>query len=136
MTLRIDSMPIFKSKFERKTWEELSKAFPQVKYEPDVYSYIQPAKERKYTPDYKLSDKKVYIETKGKLDLDTRQKMVWFRDCNPDVTIVFLFQNASVKIRKNSKTSYGDWATKNNFLWLDARDRDYLKKLKEILNDS
>ena len=40
----------------------------------------------------------------------------------PDYTFYIFFQNARVKIRKGSKTSYGDWATKAGFEWSDLRD--------------
>jgi hypothetical protein len=59
--------------------------------------------------------------------------MVWFKESNPHITIIFLFMNADNKITKRSKTTYGEWATKNGFLWLDYRSdwiNDY-KKLKK-----
>lgn len=108
--------------------------FPSVKYEPDKFAYTQPAKERKYIPDFKTGRKKVYLEAKGKLDLDTRQKMVWFRDCNPDITVVFLFMNPDNKITKKSKTTYWMWAEANGFNWLDFRKdwlSDYIKLCSE-----
>tara|TARA_R110000787_G_scaffold32754_3_gene86557 strand:- start:4616 stop:4945 length:330 start_codon:yes stop_codon:yes gene_type:complete len=109
----------------------LQKNFKSLKYEPDVIEYIQPQKTRKYNPDFKI-EKNVYIEAKGKLDISTRQKMVWFKESNPDVRIIFLFMNPSNKINKRSKTTYGDWSTKVGFEWLDFR-KDWLKELKEIL---
>ena len=90
-------MPIFKSGLEKKAWKILKKHIPRVKYEPDAIPYRQPAKERKYTPDFKVAQG-VYIEAKGKLDLATRQKMVWFKDMHPRITIIFLFMNPDNKI--------------------------------------
>jgi hypothetical protein len=118
-------MPIFKSKLEEKVWRILQKEFPGTKYEPDKFKYTQPAVDRTYTPDFKTNGKKIYLEAKGKLDLETRKKMLWFRESNPDIRIIFLFQNASNKLTKRSKTTYGDWATANNFDWLDFR-KDWL----------
>lgn len=118
-------MPLFKSKLEAKVWEVLKKTFPSVKYEPKRYKYIQPEKERTYIPDFKTGRKNIYLEAKGKLDLDTRQKMVWFRESNPSIKIIFLFQNPDNKITKRSKTTYGTWATENGFDWLDFR-KDWL----------
>jgi hypothetical protein len=70
----------FKSKLEEQVWKILKSNFPSVKYEPDKFKYIQPEKERTYIPDFKTGKRNIYLEAKGKLDLDTRQKMVWFRD--------------------------------------------------------
>lgn len=118
-------MPLFKSKLEEQVWKQLKARFPSVKYEPDKYKYIQPEKQRTYVPDFKTGRRKIYLEAKGKLDLDTRQKMVWFKECNPDVTIVFLFMNPDNKITKKSKTTYWMWAETNGFKWLDFR-KDWL----------
>jgi 2'-5' RNA ligase len=73
----------------------------------------------------------IYIEAKGKLDLATRQKMVWFKESNPHITIVFLFMNAGNKITKRSKTTYAMWAEKNGFLWLDYRE-DWINDFKKL----
>ena len=126
-----DLMPTFKSGLEVKAWKILKKHIPRVKYEPDAIPYRQPAKERKYTPDFKVANG-VYIEAKGKLDLATRQKMVWFKEMHPRITIIFLFMNPDNKITKRSKTTYGMWATKEGFLWLDFR-KDWIKQYKEMI---
>lgn len=123
-------MPTFKSKFESAVWKELRKHYTSCKYEPDKHEYIQPVIHRKYIPDFKMG-KNFYIEAKGKLDLATRQKMVWFKDSNPHITIVFLFMNAGNKITKRSKTTYAQWAEKNGFLWLDYR-KDWISDLKKL----
>lgn len=135
MILRIDSMPIFKSKFEKTVWDKLKKAYPKCQYEPDYFKYTQPEIERTYNPDFKTGIKKVYLEAKGKLDLDTRKKMVWFKQSCPDIRIIFLFMNPDTKIRKGSKTTYGDWATKEGFDWLDAR-KDWINDYKRLLRAS
>lgn len=127
-----DIKSLFKSKFELLIWERLNKEFKNCSYELDSYKYTQPAIQRTYTPDFKTGRPKVYIETKGKLDLESRKKMIWFKECNPGVRIIFLFQNPDVKIRKGSKTSYGDWATANGFEWLDSR-KDWISAYKKML---
>lgn len=124
-------MPIFKSKLEERAWKLLQKEYPNIKYEPDKFKYKQPEIERTYTPDFYTGKKNVYIEAKGKLDLETRKKMIWFRDSNPHIRIIFLFQNASNKLTKRSKTTYGEWATANNFDWLDFR-KDWVHEYKEL----
>jgi hypothetical protein len=123
-------MPTFKSKLEEQVWKILKENFPSTKYEPDKFKYVQPAKDRVYIPDFKTGRKNIYLEAKGKLDLDTRQKMLWFKECNPDTTVIFLFMNPDNKINKRSKTTYWMWAEANGFKWLDFRKdwlNDYIK---------
>ena len=117
---------------ERNAWKILKKHWSQVKYEPDVITFLQPEKVRKYCPDFKIG-RNVYLEAKGKLDIATRQKMVNFKASNPHIRIIFLFMNPSNKITKRSKTTYGVWADKEGFEWLDFR-LNWVKHLKEMLN--
>jgi hypothetical protein len=106
------------------------KRFIQVDYEPDTFQYSV-EETRTYTPDFRIlarSGKTFYIEYKGVLDLETRKKMVRVRDQHPDLDIRFVFQKASNKIRKGSKTTYGMWAAKNGFPWADNKiPREWLK---------
>ena len=131
MTIKKGSMPTFKSKLEEKVWSVLKKHYPSVKYEPSKYKFVQPAVTRTYIPDFKTGATSVYLEAKGKLDLDTRKKMIWFRDSNPTIRIIFLFMNPDNKITKRSKTTYGMWATDNGFEWLDFR-KDWLNAYKKL----
>jgi hypothetical protein len=131
ITGRIGLVPSFKSKLEEKVWSVLKKEFPTVKYEPQRFKFIQPEVERTYIPDFKTGRSNVFIEAKGKLDLETRKKMVWFRDSNPTVRIIFLFMNPDNKITKRSKTTYAMWATDNGFEWLDFR-KDWLNAYKQL----
>jgi hypothetical protein len=128
---KIGSMPTFKSKLEEKVWASLKREFPTVKYEPQKFKFIQPEIERTYIPDFKTGRSNVFIEAKGKLDLETRKKMVWFRDSNPTVRIIFLFMNPDNKITKRSKTTYAMWATDNGFEWLDFR-KDWINAYKQL----
>jgi hypothetical protein len=124
-------MPSFKSKLEEKVWAVLKKEFPLVKYEPNKFKFIQPEIERTYIPDFKTGRSNIFLEAKGKLDLETRKKMVWFRDSNPTIRIIFLFMNPDNKITKRSKTTYAMWATDNGFEWLDFR-KDWLNAYKQL----
>jgi hypothetical protein len=130
-TGRIGLMPSFKSKLEEKVWAVLKKNFPSVKYEPNKFKFIQPEIERTYIPDFKTGRSNIFLEAKGKLDLETRKKMIWFRDSNPTIRIIFLFQNPDNKITKRSKTTYAMWATDNGFEWLDFR-KDWLNAYKQL----
>ncbi|NDB59598.1 hypothetical protein EB001_14295 [bacterium] len=130
-TGRIDLMPLFKSKLEEKVWATLKREYPSVKYEPNKFKFIQPEIERTYIPDFKTGRSNIFLEAKGKLDLETRKKMIWFRDSNPTIRIIFLFQNPDNKITKRSKTTYAMWATDNGFEWLDFR-KDWLNAYKQL----
>ena len=130
-TGRIGLMPLFKSKLEEKVWATLKREYPSVKYEPNKFKFIQPEIERTYIPDFKTGRSNIFLEAKGKLDLETRKKMIWFRDSNPNIRIIFLFQNPDNKITKRSKTTYAMWATDNGFEWLDFR-KDWLNAYKQL----
>ena len=108
----------YKSKFEAQLGKELGK---KAEYEPDKLAFIQPAKNRNYIPDFKIIKNNIYIEAKGKLTWEDREKMIWVKEQHPDKDIRILFMNASNKIRKGSPTTYGDWATKNGFIWADYK---------------
>jgi hypothetical protein len=131
ITGKIGLMPTFKSKLEEKVWAVLKKEFSTVKYEPQRFKFIQPEVERTYIPDFKTGRSNIFIEAKGKLDLETRKKMVWFKDSNPTIRIIFLFMNPDNKITKRSKTTYAMWATDNGFEWLDFR-KDWLNAYKQL----
>ena len=114
-------MTAFRSKFE----EQIAKWFDskgiEYDYEPCKLKYIVPESYHTYTPDWSLKQNSIYYESKGKLDALTRKKLINIRDSNPGITIRIIFQNASVKLRKNAKMTYGEWATKNKFEWCDWR---------------
>ena len=88
----------------------------KVTYETDTFDFVEPAKKRKYTPDFKLSDT-AYIEAKGIFDSSDRIKMKLMKEQYPNVTFYMLFQNAHKKLSKSSKTSYAMWCEKNGFQW-------------------
>lgn len=104
---------MYKSKLEIEVAKAIKK---RAIYEPDKLKFTQPAVERTYIPDWKIRDG-VYIEAKGKLDLETRKKMVWVKEQYPDYTFYILFQNAYNKLTKRSKTTYAEWAEKAGFPW-------------------
>lgn len=77
----------------------------------------------KYLADVTLSwssGRTIILEAKGYLKPSDRSKMLAVRRDNPEMDIRFVFQRASNKIRKGSSVTYGDWATKNNFMWCEG----------------
>ena len=100
-------------------------------YETESFTYVV-AETRTYTPDFKISrgfkGPPFYIEYKGILDLQTRKKMLRVRDQHPELDIRFVFQKPNNKIRKNSPTTYGKWASDNGFKWADNKlPKEWLK---------
>jgi hypothetical protein len=81
---------------------------------------VVPASQHKYTPDFKLREG-IYIEGKGRLLPSERKKHLLVKEQNPDVEIVFFFENANKPIYKGSSTTYGDWCDKNGFRWTDLK---------------
>ena len=115
----------YKSKIEIQLAELLG---DDATYEPEYIPFLQPAKSRRYCPDFKTVAN-VYIECKGKWTAEDRYKHVLLKEQHPDKRIVLVFQNPDVKINKRSKTTYGDWATKNGLEWLDWRTKTIPKEL-------
>ena len=111
--------------------EDIDNVLKQVgvdgEYEKHKINYTKPETKHTYTPDFRLPNG-VFIETKGRFVLADRKKHILIKQQHPDLDIRFVFQNAKNKIRKGSKTTYGDWCTKHGFLssekvipseWLD-----------------
>ena len=109
----------YRSGFERLVAQSLKQRKAKVVYEPKKIPFTQPEKTRTYTPDWLFVDTGIYVETKGRLTKADRDKLVWVKNQHPDLQIVILFQDAEVPIRRGSKTTFGDWATKNGFEWAD-----------------
>lgn len=81
--------------------------------------FIQPAKNRTYTPDFILPNG-IIIETKGRFVSDDRNKHAWIREQYGDtLDIRFVFSNSKAKLYKGSKTSYADWCVKHGFKFAD-----------------
>jgi predicted nuclease of restriction endonuclease-like RecB superfamily len=100
---------------ESKVAQQLSQSSTTLwSFEDSVIPYTT---EHLYTPDFTISlsdGRRIYIECKGWLRPEDRQKMLKVKQQNPDADIRFIFQ-ADNKIRKGSKTTYTMWATKNGF---------------------
>lgn len=111
---------VLKSKLEKTVYGILHSRMGKVAYEPDTFSYVQPAKRRTYTPDFRVGKDK-YIEVKGRLTKDDRDKLVWMKEQRPDITVYLLFSTGHNKIRRGSPTTYGEWADKNGFEWSDMK---------------
>jgi len=122
--------PKFRSKFEKDFSTQLKRKRIDFDYESDNIPYVI---EHKYKTDFSLNKKDggiMYVETKGYLKSQDRRKYLAVKECNPDIDLRFVFQNASNKIRKGSSTTYGMWASKSGFKWSEKTiPADWIKEL-------
>lgn len=108
-----------RSKFEEHVAAALGEL---VEYEPERLPFLQPEQKRNYIPDFRYKDSpNIYIECKGRLTAPDRKKMLMVKEQHPDKVFRILFQNASIRLTKRSKTTYADWADKHGFEWADYR---------------
>lgn len=106
---------------------ELASMLSNYKYEPEYWVYQY--EKAKYTPDFLING--VYLEVKGKMTNDTRKKLKAVIKHNPSKILVLVFLRGKNYIRKGSKTTYINWANKENILNFDFSD---LSLLTEYLN--
>lgn len=113
----------WRSGLEEGTAAQLAEAGIEFAYEPESWQYTQPEKPRKYTVDFRITTRTgrtIYIETKGRWTREDRLKMKLIVEQHPEKDIRMVFQRASTRIAKNSKTTYAAWCEKNlGIPWAD-----------------
>lgn len=119
--LRLSSLQVglkygFRSGLEKRLAAELLALKVPFRYEQDVIKYLQPAKERRYTPDFILPNG-IIIETKGRFLTADRQKHRLIQEQFPDLDIRFIFSNPNQRISKTSTTTYAKWCERYGFLY-------------------
>ena len=119
----------YRSNFERSVAAYLKKKKIKYGYETTKFPFVQPIKKRVYIPDFELPMVGTFVECKGKLTKEDRDKLLWAREQNPNMHLVILFMRANNYIRKGSKTRYKDWAEKEGFLWADWETGTNVKDL-------
>ena len=107
----------YRSGLEVKVAKQLEQAGVKFEYETTKIKY-RVEEDRTYTPDYVLPNG-IIVETKGRFVLEDRKKHLLVKFQHPSLDIRFVFTNSKSKIRKGSPTSYGDWCTKNGFVYAD-----------------
>ena len=105
----------FRSGLEEKVADQLEKAGLPVVYETDKIIYRIPARDHKYTPDFKLPKKDgfFYVETKGIWNVQDRAKCLYCIKQNPELDLRMCFSNMNTKLYKGSQTSYKDYCIKH-----------------------
>jgi hypothetical protein len=108
----------FRSGLEERVSEQL--AFLNILdcYEIKKIPFVQPAKNRNYTPDFWLPNG-IIVETKGVFTVQDRQKHLLIKEQYPNLDLRFVFSNSKNKLRKGSKTTYADWCNKYGFIFAD-----------------
>jgi hypothetical protein len=106
----------YRSGLEKALAVALAAAGVPIQFETLRVPFEQPAKNRRYTPDFLLPNG-IIIESKGIFAADDRNKHLWVKAQHPALDIRFVFSNAKAKLYKGSPTTYADWAHKNGFLY-------------------
>ena len=107
----------FRSGLEDRVSKQITEAGLKLLYETDKVHYVVPARDAKYTPDFKLPKKGgfFYVETKGIWTVQDRAKHLLIQKQHPDLDIRFVFSNQNAKLYKGSPTSYASYCEKHNF---------------------
>ena len=108
----------YRSGFEHKVADQLTESNTGFEYETTVIDYIKPETQHKYTIDFTLPNG-ILVETKGRWVLEDRKKHLLIKKQHPELDIRFIFQSSKTKIRKGSKTTYGDYCDKHGILWAE-----------------
>jgi Phage endonuclease I len=107
----------FRSGLEKDNAEHLERHGIAFGFESLKVRYIIPESSHTYSPDFLLLSNGILVETKGKLELDDRKKHMFVKSQWPTLDIRFVFQRPTDRITKTSRTTYGQWATANGFVW-------------------
>ena len=111
----------FSSGFEHEEEKRLqSVGISDTRYEAVTITWLD-MQVRTYRPDFVLPNN-IIIETKGRLLVSDRRKHLRIKEQHPDLDIRFVFykKNSTLPIYTGSKTSYGQWCTKNGILYADG----------------
>jgi len=122
----------YRSGLEFNTASDLRKKKVTYEYEPSDKKvvYIVPESVHRYTPDFVITTatgKTIIVETKGVFDSDDRKKHLLIRQQHPELDIRFVFTRSKARIRKGSKTTYGDIC--------DGKGRGIFKGITWIYSD-
>ena len=131
----ISKLKKFRSRLEENIAKHLESVGAKFEYETIRLPYIRKCA---YTPDFILWNG-VVVEAKGWFRSSDRSKLALVKKASPWVDIRLVFQRATNRLNKNTKTTYAEWATKNGFPFAEGRvpeawlkERDELRKLARL----
>jgi len=110
----------YRSGFEHKVADQLTENKIKFEYETTVIDYIKPQTNHTYTIDFTLPNG-ILVETKGRWVAEDRKKHLLIKKQHPELDIRIVFMSGRTKIRKGSKTTYGDWCDKNGIVWAEKQ---------------
>lgn len=108
----------YRSGLEDRVGAQIMAREGSVAYETTKVAFTIPERQARYTPDWHLKNG-ILVETKGILDLETRQRHLLIKQQHPELDIRFVFSNSKARIYKGSKTTYAVWCTKHGFKYAD-----------------
>ena len=108
----------YRSGFEHKVADQLTESKTKFEYETTVIDYIKPETKHTYTIDFTLPNG-ILVETKGRWVIEDRKKHLLIKKQHPELDIRIVFMSGRTKIRKGSKTTYGDWCNKHGIQWAE-----------------
>ncbi len=111
----------YRSGFEDFVIRDLESRKVAFEYEIEQFRWLPP--EKGYTPDLRL-DNGIYIELKGYLTQQDRVKLKAVKAQHPYLDLRIVFQNARNKLSAESQTTYGQWASKEGFIWAETQIPD------------
>ncbi len=124
----------FRSGLEDRVSHQITEAGLELLYETDKIGYVVPARDAKYTPDFKLPKKGgfFYIETKGLWTVQDRARHLLIQKQHPDLDIRFVFSNQNAKLYKGSPTTYAMYCEKHGFRYASKLiPDDWLEEAKQ-----
>lgn len=108
---------IVRSGFEADVLDVLDRNGVEYGYETVRFPYTS---HHTYTPDIVLGNG-IVVELKGRFLSADRAKLLNVRKNNPHLDLRMVFYRANEKLRKGSKTSYGDWCDQHGIKWSEHR---------------
>lgn len=108
----------YRSGLEKRVGSALEDQGVPFEYESLTVPFVQPAKDRRYTPDFILENG-IVIEAKGRLTTKNRQKHKYIADTHPDLDLRFVFSSSNRTISKRSSTTYAEWCERYGFPYAD-----------------
>jgi hypothetical protein len=111
------------SKFEEQVEKDLISRGINYAYESIKVFFTPPPKKRSKLWDWEITTdtgKQIIVEGKGWWESKVRLAETEAIKQNPQHDVRYLFQRASTKISKKSKTSYGDWCDKHGIQWAEG----------------
>lgn len=109
----------WRSGLEDQTAEDLAARGVPYQYEEVKLAYVKPASKHTYTPDFILPNG-IVVETKGRFEVEDRQKHELVRAQYPNLDIRFIFTRSASPLRKGAVTTYADWCAKRGIKFADA----------------